>query len=253
MTSGTSQPNAPQNVYDEGTFFDGYRELRRADSGLNGALEVPALRRLLPDLRGRRILDMGCGFGDFARYARASGAEAVVAIDVSRRMLEEARRLTDDAAIGFRRCAIEDFSIQGEAFDLVVSSLALHYVADYPAVVGRVFEALKPGGLFVFSVEHPICTAHPVGWVRDTDGTRLHWPVDGYRNEGRRDTRWFIDGVVKYHRTIETYVGALIAHGFRIEGLFEPEPTAESLARRPDLDAERRRPPFLILSASRPA
>lgn len=250
VTSGA--PPAPQNIYDDATFFEGYRSLRRADSGLNGALETPALHRLLPPLRGLHVLDLGCGFGDFARFARAQGAAQVTAVDISQHMLDEAARLTDDPAIRYRRAAIEDYVADAPAFDLVISSLALHYVADYPAVLGRVFDAMKPAGRLVFSVEHPLCTANPVGWVRDDAGDALHWPVDRYREEGRRDTRWFVDGVIKYHRTVESYVNGLIASGFRIDHLGEPAPTAAALASRPALRLECRRPPFLLLAATRP-
>lgn len=255
MRSSLTSPGrpVPQNIYDDTAFFAGYKALRQNDTGLNGALEMPALRRLLPDLKGRHILDLGCGFGDFARFARERGAASVMAIDVSRRMLEEAARLTDDPAITYLRSSIEDYAPDRQAFDLVVSSLALHYVADYATAVRRVFGALKPGGRFVFSVEHPICTANPVGWVLDESGRPHHWPVDHYLQEGRRDTRWFVDGVIKYHRTLQTYVDTLISAGFRIEHLGEPMPTAEALASRPALQSECRRPAFLLLAAMRPA
>lgn len=243
---------APQNIYDDPTFFTGYRALRQNDTGLNGALETPALRALLPELSGLRILDLGCGFGDFARFARSQGAATVVGLDVSARMLEEAGRLTADAGITYVRAPIEDYGAASGSFDLVVSSLALHYVADYPAVVRRILDVLAPDGRFVFSVEHPMCTAMPSDWTRDAAGTPLHWPVDHYREEGRRDTRWFVEGVVKYHRTVETYVGALIGAGFRLAALEEPAPTAAALAARPDLALHARRPPFLLLSAFRP-
>ncbi len=247
----SAEPAVSQNIYDDAGFFEKYRALRRNDTGLNGALEVPALRRLLPELEGKRVLDLGCGFGDFARFARVCGAKAVTAVDVSRRMLDEAIRLTDDPAIVYRRTAIEHCVLEPRGFELVVSSLALHYVEDYPAVANRIFDALTPNGMFVFSVEHPICTAHPVGWIRDDGGKCLHWPVDNYLNEGRRDTRWFVDGVIKYHRTGQTYVGALIAAGFRLDHLDEPAPTAESLASRPELVSECRRPAFLLMAATR--
>jgi ubiquinone/menaquinone biosynthesis C-methylase UbiE len=253
MDTPKSSSAAPQNIYDHPEFFTGYRALREADSGLNGALEQPAFHRLVPPLADRRVLDLGCGFGDFARYARSAGACSVVGIDVSRNMLAEARRRTDDEAISYVEAALEDYRPPAQSFDLVVSSLALHYVEDYASLVARIFDTLVPGGDFVFSVEHPVCTAHPSGWVMGESGQASHWPLDHYRDEGRRDTRWFVDGVVKYHRTVETYVNTLLEQGFILRRMSEPEPTAEALAARPTLDRERRRPPFLLLSASRPA
>jgi SAM-dependent methyltransferase len=244
--------DAPQNIYDDPDFFAGYRDLRASDSGLNGALEVPAMLRLLPDLAGADVLDLGCGFGDFARLARARGAASVTGVDISERMLREAALRTRDPAITYVHGAIETYR-PVRAFDLAVSSLALHYVEDYAGVVRRVFAALRPGGRFLFSVEHPMCTAYPVGWVKDPQGTKTHWPVDRYRPEGPRATRWFVDGVVKYHRTIETYVGQLLDAGFVLAHLGEPMPTPEALTARPKLASDVRRPPFLLLMATRPA
>jgi SAM-dependent methyltransferase len=254
--TGTSEqpvPNnsKPQNVYDDPVFFAGYKALRQNDTGLNGAVEVPALWRLLPPLVGKSVLDFGCGFGHFARQARAAGATRVTALDVSRNMLDEAARLTADPAITYIHCSIEEYVPEPNSIDLVASSLSLHYVANYPAVATRVFDALRAKGWFVFSVEHPICTANPAGWIRDGAGQALHWPLDNYQQEGWRDTTWFVEGVKKYHRTVASYVNGLTGAGFRIEHLVEPMPTAEALAVRPALTTETRRPAFLLLAASR--
>ncbi len=243
----------PQNIYDDPAFFAGYAELRRTESGLNAALEQPALARLLPaSLDGMRVLDLGCGFGDFARAARARGAREVVGIDISTRMLDAARARTADPAISYVHGPIEGFAEPGP-FDLAVSSLALHYIADYPAVLRRVAGVLAPGGRFVFSVEHPMCTALDTqDWHRAADGTPLHWPVDRYNEEGPRQTRWFVDGVVKYHRTVASYVGGLLDAGLALSAIAEPVADPAWLARRPELSQQGRRPPFLVLAATRP-
>lgn len=247
-------PETPQNIYDDPAFFSGYAALRDAEGGLNAALEQPALARLLPPLAGLRILDLGCGFGDFARAARAQGAASVLAVDVSVKMLAGARSRTDDPAIRYEQAAIEVLALEEGAFDLAVSSLALHYVADYAGAVRRIAAALAPGGRFVFSVEHPVCTALGGGqWHRDAAGEPLHWPVDRYGEEGRRDTRWFVDGVVKYHRSVASHVNGLIEAGLVLARLEEPLPLPAALAARPELDLHRRRPPVLLLAADKPA
>jgi SAM-dependent methyltransferase len=146
----------PQNIYDDATFFEGYKSLRDSDTGLNGALEIPALHRLLPDLSNLHVLDLGCGFGEFARFARAQGAASVIGVDISSRMLEEATMRTSDPSVTYLHCPIEQYDLTPCTFDLVVSSLALHYVEDYAALVERVFQGVKPGGRFLFSVEHPV-------------------------------------------------------------------------------------------------
>jgi len=238
-----------QNVYDDPEFFAGYKALRQHDSGLNGALELPAIRALLPQLSHLNVLDLGSGFGDFARYARAQGAAHVAGIELSTLMLAEAQRLTDDPGITFQHISMEDFAVDDNSYDLAVSSLALHYVKDYSGICRKVFHALKPGGYFIFSVEHPVCTAWPVGWI--TTETGEHWPLDNYHDQSIRHTQWFIDDVVKYHRTTENYVNTLLNSGFTLRTLAEPQPTKEALAQRPELMKHCRRPPFLILKAQK--
>jgi ubiquinone/menaquinone biosynthesis C-methylase UbiE len=242
-----------QNIYDDPVFFAGYQELRTKGTGLNDVLEQPALMRLLPEsLVGLRVLDLGCGFGDFARKARSLGASSVLGIDISARMLEHARQRTNDAAIKYRQIGIEKLELSGEPFDLVVSSLALHYIEDYKAVVHHVYELLNTGGRFVFSVEHPICTALPQQkWIRDENSKPLHWPIDRYHDESARHTHWFVDDVIKYHRTLESYVNGLLEVGFRLTRLEEPRPLTEAVRANPALALHERRPPFLILSADK--
>jgi SAM-dependent methyltransferase len=242
-----------QNIYDDAGFYAGYAKLPRSEHGLTAVYEWPAFQRLLPaSLTDLRVLDLGCGFGAFAREARARGARSVLAVDLSERMLEEARARTDDAAITYVRASLEEFEPQPRAFDLAVSTLALHYLPDVRPVFARVAAALVPGGRFSFSVEHPIYTAAGLDWHKDADGKRLFWPVDRYRDEGERRTSWFVDGVVKYHRTIETYVNTLIAAGLVLARLEEPETTEEVLAEHPDWRQDRRRPPFLLIAADSP-
>src|SRR4051812_22613075 len=87
-----------QNIYDQESFFAGYSQLRRSIEGLEGAPEWPALRSMLPRSIGPRVLDLGCGYGWFCRWARANGATAVEGVDVSEKMLARARSMTFDSA-----------------------------------------------------------------------------------------------------------------------------------------------------------
>jgi ubiquinone/menaquinone biosynthesis C-methylase UbiE len=203
-------------------------------------------------LDGLCILDLGCGFGDFARKARSEGARAVVGVDASCRMLERAAALTHDPAIEYRRMCVEQLDLGGERFDLVVSSVAFHYVEDYAGALARIVGVLRPGGRLAFSVEHPICTALPTQqWACDSMGRPLYWPIDDYWREGKRETRWFVDGVIKHHRTVETYVMGLLRAGFALTALREPLPIEGAETAVPELDLHRRRPPFLLLAGDR--
>lgn len=174
-----------QNIYDDATFFAAYSRLPRSLSGLDGAPEWPALRALLPAMRGLNVLDLGCGFGWFCRWARQQGAARIVGIDVSENM--RARTMTDDPAIGYTRADLEHLDLPAASFELVYSSLALHYIEDLERLMARVQACLVAGGRLVFSVEHPLMTAptYP-GWSVDAAG-RKAWPIDTYLDEGARD------------------------------------------------------------------
>jgi ubiquinone/menaquinone biosynthesis C-methylase UbiE len=241
-----------QNIYDNEVFFEGYSRLRRSVEGLDGAPEWPALRALLPDLAGRTVLDLGCGFGWFCRWAREHGGARITGIDLSERMLERARAATRDPAITYTRDDLEHLTLPPASFDLVYSSLALHYVENLERLLAEVRRAIVPGGSLVFSVEHPIYTAPTEpGWHHSASG-RKSWPVDGYLSEGPRSTDWLTSGVIKQHRTITTYATLLLRLGFTLTHIEEWGPTDEQIATRPELAEERERPAFLLMAASRP-
>src|SRR5207302_801696 len=132
-----------------------------------GASEWPALLALLPDLQGRKVLDLGCGYGWFCRWVREKGAADILGIDVSEKMLARAAATTQDKAIRYERADMEQLELPAAAFDLVYSSLALHYVKELERLMAQVHRSLAPGGSLVFSAEHPIYTAPTApGWVQ---------------------------------------------------------------------------------------
>ena len=240
-----------QNIYDDPEFFAGYSRLPRSREGLAGAPEWPALRALLPPLRGARVVDLGCGFGWFCRWAREQGAVQALGLDISEKMLARARAAAPDPAILYLRADMEALDLPSAAFDLAYSSLALHYVEQLAALLGQVGRALAPGGGLVFSVEHPMFTAPTrPGWSADAAG-RKTWPLDAYLDEGPRSTDWLAKGVIKQHRTLATYLNLLIDEGFVLTHIEEWGPTHEQIQAQPSLADERHRPPFLLIAAKR--
>ncbi len=236
-----------QNIYDNEEFFLKYSEMRNSESGYNAGLEEPAVRSLLPDLSGKDVLDLGCGSGKFCRYAFEKGAESVTGVDISKNMIELAEK-ESNKSINFIISSIEDYDYPHEKFDVVVSSLAFHYVEKYEEVADRIFGCLRRDGVFIFSVEHPMVTCSCKGWIMDENGEKSAWQVDEYHNEGKRLTKWFVDDVVKYHRTVETYVNTLIKTGFQIASLNEPKPLPEYLEKRKEYFAPKmKRPPIIVI------
>ncbi|TWH46283.1 bifunctional 2-polyprenyl-6-hydroxyphenol methylase/3-demethylubiquinol 3-O-methyltransferase UbiG [Sporomusa sp. KB1] len=243
-----------QNIYDNEIFYNSYIKLRVDSTGLNDVLEIPAFRTLLPDdLTHKKILDLGCGFGESSNWYVSQGAERVIGIDISEKMISRAKQLYQHDKIEYRCLPIEDISFHKDQFDLVLSSLAFHYIADFKNVLQEIYHCLKNNGLLIFSQEHPIVTAKKAsnGWAKGENGEKLYWKLDNYNDEGIRKQKWFIDGVIKYHRTTSSIINTLIETGFNIVRVLEPIATEEAELLNEVLKEERRRPPFLIVKAQK--
>jgi len=245
----------PQNIYDDPVFFSGYNQLRTNKLSLNDALERPALLSILPKVQDLDILELGCGDGALCRLLADRGARSVVGMDVSERMLTLAHQ-QPQPEVNYIQSAIEEFDTTPQSVDLIISELVLHYIADLRATFENIAGWLRPDGVFVFSVEHPITTAaqgiHP-GWIKSEEGHKLFWPVDCYQDEGLRTSHWLVDGVEKYHRTSASILNGLISAGLQLEYVAEPSPLPEALAQQSNLEDELRRPPVLLVRARKSA
>ena len=240
-----------ENRYDDEEFFQKYRAFPRSVEGLSAAGEWHELRRLLPDFAGKRVLDVGCGFGWHCTHAAEQGAASVVGTDISQKMLEVAREKTTHPQVVYLQVAMEDLDFPPDSFDVALSSLAFHYTPDFRDVCERIARCLVPGGSFVFSVEHPVFTAFGTqDWTYDEEGGRAHWPVDRYFEEGAREAVFLGERVVKYHKTLTTYLDTLLRTGFAIRRVVEPQPDP-ALLDVPGMRDELRRPMMLLVAAEK--
>lgn len=238
-----------QNKYDDKAFFEKYSQMDRSVKGLEAAGEWKTLEKMLPDFNDKRVLDLGCGFGWHCQYAIEHGAKDVLGIDISEKMLFEARKRTNNK-IKYFRIPIEDIDFPEDSFDAVISSLAFHYLVSFEDVVKKVKDLLVVGGDFVFSVEHPIFTAYgSQDWYYNESGDILHFPVDNYFFEEERKAIFLGKEVIKYHKTLTTYLNGLIKGGFEITGIVEPQPSEDLIKTIESMKNELRRPMMLIVSA----
>ena len=243
-----------QNIFDNEQFFSGYRELRGKEQNSNDLIIDPALNALLPDLTGKTVLDLGCGDGKHCADFIRRGAKSALGIDISEKMLQIARTENADAAIRYIQMSMTDIAGLQETFDFIYSNMAFHYIRDFQSFAKTMYSVLNPGGCLLFAQEHPVVTATMDGkgcFNRSASGQKLSYTFSDYGVPGERVTRWFVDGVVKYHRRVSDIINALTEAGFVIERVEEPLPEKWVIEKYPSYADERIKPTFLIIKARR--
>lgn len=201
-----------------------YEELAESYAALvptkphNAYYERPATLSLMGDVRGRRVLDAGCGPGVYAEILVERGAD-VVGFDASKRMVGLAtERLRGRAE--FFRANLEDTWgwLDDGAFDLAVCALAMDYVRDWSGPLSEFRRVLRPGGRLVFSVEHPASTF--VRHVYRGGGNYFETEAVGMEWTGFPGRVW----MPSYRRSLGNMVGSILGGGFELAGLVEPRP-----------------------------
>ncbi|GAC1540879.1 MAG: class I SAM-dependent methyltransferase [Candidatus Velthaea sp.] len=221
---------------DYDAFADAYAQ-RTRDNLFNARYERPALRALIPPVGGKRVLDAGCAAGEHSRWLFEQGA-SVTAIDVSEAMIALAiERLGPDVRI-VQHDLDEPLPFTAGAFEVIVSSLALHYARDLAATLNEFARVLTPNGILVFSTHHPML-ANAGDRYSETHIIDETW--DGFSSAPVR-VRW-------YHRSFETIARALEDARFTIDAIREPMPDPAIANEDPRAYAIMRRTPFLVVRA----
>lgn len=242
---------AGPNFFDDEAVFSTYMQHRQRVDTANDTLEKPVLMDLIQAITNKRILDLGCGDAAIGRELLHQGAASYTGIEGSYKMANLARQTLVNTSGQIILQRIEDWTYPHVAFDLVISRLALHYVADLAPIFTKVFDAIAPSGQFVFSVEHPVITSCNGAWKAGT--LRQDWVVDNYFTTGMRVTNWLGGTVKKYHRTVEDYFHLLQEAGFIITDLREAHPQRKYFQDVETYERRKRIPLFLILAAHKPA
>lgn len=239
---GTAGPT----FYDDDTIFATYMRGRQRPDNPNDTLEKPIILELIGGIAGKSVLDLGCGDAAIGREFLQSGATAYLGIDGSANMVALATQTLAGTSGRVIQHAIEDWQYPQATFDLVLARLALHYVADFPALCAQINQTLRPGGQLVFSVEHPVITSGDRGWTKE--GPRQDWLVDRYFDTGLRVTEWMGGQIEKYHRTVEDYFSSLQRAGFLVEQLRESSPQRQHFQDEQTYLRRKRIPLFLFMA-----
>lgn len=247
-----------QNIYDNETFFSGYNGMRETKKGTsaNDLIEIPTIRKMLPDLKGKRVLELGCGFGENCEYFKNMGASYVLGTDISNNMINLAINNVNMENVDFKVLAMEDIKKIDSKFDIVVSSLAVHYIEDFESLLNDIHKLLDNGGKFIFSQEHPIGTGTKLNDACNGSdsinlGNKEYYLVSNYNENGKRIVNWNNCEVIKYHRNFSYIINTIIKCGFAIEELVEPTPTDEILTIKPRYKNQFDKPYFLFISLSK--
>lgn len=140
---------------------------------------------LLAPLKGKTILDLGCGEGHLARYLAEETERSITAIglDASENMIRIAKEKSHGFAncVTFRQANASDLAgIPPCFFDVAICNAALMDIKDYTQAIKEVSRTLKAQGVFVFSILHPCFHTPGSGWLKDEDGNVVGWRVGNY-------------------------------------------------------------------------
>lgn len=201
----------------------------------------PELLRLAGDVNGLRVLDAGCGHGPLFAALRERGA-VVSGFDLSPAMIRLAReQLGADADLRVADLA-DPLPYQDDAFDLVVVSLALHYVEDWASTLTELRRVLRPGGRLLVCIIHPLVYAFV---YQDEDYFALTRYSEDYDFGGVSATMTY------WHRPLQEVFSAFLEAGFVIRGVTEP-PVADDTPEHLLPDGKRRFLSFLFLALEAP-
>lgn len=243
-----------QNIYDEQGFYQEYIAMRETHLNANDLLEIPVMKQLLPDLKGKTVLDLGCGYGEMSKYFVEKGAKRVVACDISNNMIALAEKVNHDEKIEYKVFPMEELSSMKEKFDIVFSSLAFHYIEDFDKLIKDIYNRLNINGILLFSQEHPLVTATKLSnkdnKKLDINGKRFFLLSD-YNVVGKREVDWNVSGVIKYHRNFTTTINTLIDNHFEILHVEESTARPEAVEKVEKYKYQNDKPYFLFVKVKK--
>lgn len=240
-----------ENNYDSKEVFDNYRVLRENPLSYNEVVEMPEMKRNLPNLENKSILDVGCGMGHLIEHILKQAPKNVTGVDLSRRMVDYCRNKKAFNNVVFKEGHFLDIDFD-QNFDVIISSLVFHYIEDFNALCHKLAIIMNKDGTLIFSMEHPIVTA---GKNPESTPEDVRLKMDHYFEESGRSMYWkgLETTVGKYHHTISTILNSLIQNGFTVEKVTELGQTKEVFESysKERIEKLSHYPPFIMLKCKK--
>jgi len=218
-------------------------------------LEKPAMYAALPDVRGKAVLCVGSGTGEECRQIVSRGASRVVGIDNAEGLIDIARQSYPDSE--FQVMDMEALDFPAESFDIIYSSLALHYVHDWVPMLRRMHAVLKPGGEMLFSIHHPLRSAmeqkregdsfsYTLGFSR-TGNDKGEAFGDYLTSREIEDTLFNQLKVTYYHKPLSVILKNITDAGFAVQACIEPKPLEEAKAKKKNFYTVHQKIPLVMI------
>ena len=196
----------------------------------------------------REVLDVGCGEGQVARLAAAGGAARVVGVDPTWAQLVLARER--GGGVGYARSDAAALPFPAEAFDAVVACLIFEHIDTVDEALAEVGRVLRPGGVFLFFLNHPLLQTPGSGWIDDRILDEQYWRIGPYLIEDRSLEEVEKDVRIPFvHRPLSRYVNAMASNGLLVERMEEPPPAPGFMARADEYKQAATIPRLLFLLA----
>ncbi len=230
-------------------------------------VNTPAFLAMLPDVKGLRGLDIGCGEGHNTRLLAQRGAK-MTAFDISPTFIRYATEAEREKPLGieYQLASGAELPYTDQSFDFVTAFMSLMDMPEADRAIREAFRVIKPGGFFQFSITHP-CFQTPLWkWVRDQNGKKLGVLCGQYFDQkpGRID-EWIFGAAPKeltdkmrkfrmayFDRTLGEWINMLLDTGFRIERMAEPRADEKTVAECPEVADTRLVAYFLIVRCRKP-
>lgn len=236
-----------ENSYDNEIIFKSFLDERKNKNSPYNLQVKPKMFNLIGDVKGKRILDIGCGVGDFVKELSLLGAKYVYGIDISQKEIDYAKKENQLSNNSFDILDANNLLQIKEKFDIVCSSITFDYIENFEILLSNIYKLLKKSGIIVYSQVHPFSTAPLTKrqWLSDKESKYIYQLSD-YSNNGERIMSYFNGEVKMYHRTFSYLIKTIIKYGFKILDIIEPIPDKNELLQFPDREKNLHKPSFLI-------
>lgn len=221
------------NTYDDDIVFNEFVRIREDNTSKHNTTVKENLKELVGDVAGKKILDLGCGLGEFAKYFTDNNASQVVGIDISKRVIDYALQNNKSNNIEYKQLDIKNLSDITQKFDIIFSDMVFNYIEDFDEMMQNIYNLLNENGILVFSQVHPISTAslsEKSSWIKD-EYENLKALIDNYSNVSVRKRMYFGGLFNFYHRRFEEIINISINNNFEIVKILEPYYTEKEFNR----------------------